>query len=68
MQLTEDLKIENCTYQKDVVHAMFNQVKSPEAVPFRIFDIPGVVFATDYDMGENGFAYQDNEVADFRVS
>lgn len=68
MQLTEDLKIENCRYQKDVIHAMFNQVKSPEAIPFRVFDIPGVVFATDYDMGENGFAYQDNQVADFRVS
>ncbi len=68
MQLTEDLKIENCRYQKDVVHAMFNQVQSGEAVPYRTFDIPGVVHATDYDMGINGEAYQDNQVADFRVS
>ena len=68
MQLTEDLKIENCTYQKDVIDAMFRQVYSDEAVPYNIQDIPGVVYATDFDMGIYGVAYKDNEVADYRVS
>jgi len=68
MQLTEDLKIENCRYQKDVIDAMFRQVHSDEAIPYNIQEIPGVVYATDFDMGINGSAYSDSEVADFRVS
>ena len=68
MQLTEDLKIENCRYQKDVIDGMFRQVRSTEAIPFRIQDVPGIVYATDFDMGANGSAYSDREVADFRVS
>lgn len=68
MQLTEDLKIENCRFQKDVIDGMFRQVYSEEAVPYNVQEIPGVVYATDFDMGVNGSAYNDSEVADYRVS
>jgi hypothetical protein len=68
-QLTEDLKLENCTYQKDVIDAMFRQVYSNETNPFdTIPTIPGRVFATKYDIGIVGQAYQDNIVSDFHVS
>lgn len=68
MQLTEDLKIENCRFQKDVIDAMFRQVSSAETLPFSVHEVPGVIFATDYDLGRAGYAYQDMNVADYRVS
>ncbi len=68
MDLTEKLKIENCFYQKDVIDAMFRQVYSDETVPYNTQDIPGVVFASDYDMGRNGYAYFDVQDANYHVS
>jgi len=68
MEITEGLKIENCIYQKDVIDAMFRQQTSVATVPFNTQKIPGVVYATDYDMGVVGAAYYDTDIADFRVS
>ena len=68
-QLTEDLKLENCHYQKDVIDAMFRQVNSNETLPFdSIAEIPGRIFATDFDLGVVGEAYQDNVVATYQVT
>ena len=68
MQLTEDLKTENCIFQKDVIDAMFRQVYSDETIPFNTQNIPGVVYASDYDMGVIGKAYYDVESANYQVS
>ena len=68
MEITEGLKIENCIYQKDVIDAMFRQQTSTATVPFNTQNIPGVVYATDFDMGIVGEAYFDVDIADFRVS
>jgi aryl-phospho-beta-D-glucosidase BglC (GH1 family) len=68
MNIAEGLKIENCIYQKDVIDAMFRQVYSNETLPFKKHDIPGVIHATDFDMGVIGEAYYDNQVANYRVS
>ena len=68
-QLTEDLKLENCTYQEDVIDAMFRQVYSNETRPFdSVAKIPGRIFAPDFDMGVVGEAYHDNFVSDFHVT
>ena len=58
-QLTEDIKLENTRYQKDVIDALFRQPFSDETVPFSNNEIPGKVFATDFDMGIMGEAYYD---------
>lgn len=69
MQLADNLKTENCVFQKDVVDAMFRQVQSDEAIPYNdIQDIPGIVYAADFDMGVNGSAYVDNTLATYHVS
>ena len=69
MDLAENLlKIENCTYQPDVIDAMFRQIDSEEAIPYNTQAIPGVVYATDFDMGPVGIAFQDNDVANYQVS
>ncbi|MEL6191742.1 MAG: carbohydrate-binding protein, partial [Bacteroidota bacterium] len=68
MDLTEKLKLENCKYQPDVVDAMFRQVNEDVAIPFAENNIPGVIQATDYDLGGPGVAYEDNATATYHVS
>lgn len=63
MQLTEDLKLENNIYHKDVVDAKIRQPHTDETIPFKQHHISpdgeNIVYATDYDLGKNGFAYFD---------
>jgi len=68
MDLTEKLKAENCVYQKDVIDAMFRQVYSDETKPFKKHKIPGIIYATDYDLGVIGEAYYDTQSANYQVS
>src|SRR5690606_28019856 len=66
MQLTEDLKLENNIYHRDVVDAMIRQPHSEETVPFKKVTIKEtgstIVYATDFDLGRQSITYHDNEV------
>jgi endoglucanase len=68
MQLTEDLKIGNCRYQKDVTDALFRQVYSDETIPYATNNIPGLIYAADYDLGVVGEAYHDSDLANYSVT
>ena len=68
MQLTEDLKVENCRYQKDVTDALFRQVYSDDTKPYVSNYVPGIVYAPDYDMGRLGIAYHDEDFANYSVT
>lgn len=68
MQQVENLKIENCIFHKDVIDAMFRQVKDSTTIPFAVLKVPGVIAATDYDMGKNGKAYFDTDIATYHTS
>jgi len=68
MGMTENLKLENCRFQKDVIDAMFRQVYSDEALPYNTQSIPGIVYATDFDMGVVGSAYFDTDLENHQVS
>ena len=68
MQLTEDLKLERTIYQRDVIDAMFRQVTEEGTLPFRTQAIPGRLMVTDFDLGPNGQAYFDTDVANYQVS
>ncbi len=68
MEIADNLKMENCVYQKDVIDAMFRQVNSDEAIPYRTQAIPGIVYPTDFDMGVVGSAYYDKDVANYHIS
>jgi hypothetical protein len=69
MDLTDKLKTENCVFQQDVIDAMFRQVYSDETVPYeQTHPIPGLIYATDFDMGVIGEAYYDNQAATYQVS
>ncbi len=68
MQLAENLKIENNSYRKDVVDAMIRQPHGYATKPFAHHFVPGVVSASDFDLGRNGLAYYDADTANYRVS
>jgi endoglucanase len=65
MQLAENYKFENVTKKTDVIDAMFRQVQTNETIPYENHTLPGKVFATEYDLGTNGFAYYDTDVATY---
>lgn len=66
--LTENLKLEKCSFQKDVVDALFRQVRSDQVLPFVSHAIPGRIAASDYDLGRHTLAYFDSDVANYQVS
>jgi len=68
MQLAENLLVENSRYRKDVPDAIIRQVQTDETIPYTNHVIPGVVHMADFDLGRNGFAYYDNDVADYNLS
>jgi hypothetical protein len=61
LQLAEDAKAENCTFHKDVIDAMFRQTTTKKTKPFTNNKIPGLIYATDYDMGRVNHAWYDND-------
>ena len=69
MQLAEDSHIANNRFQKDVVDAMLRQVNSNETLPFDgPNNIPGVLYASDYDLGLMGYAYADSDYATYHIN
>ena len=68
LQFAENHKLENCTFQKDVVDAMIRQPFTTETIPFKVYKTGEPVFASDYNLGRNGYAYFDNDTANFNGS
>lgn len=61
LRMADNLKFENCVFQKDVIDAMFRQVNDNSTLPYADNTIPGIIFASDYDMGRLLSAYKDND-------
>ncbi|MEI7663106.1 MAG: carbohydrate-binding protein, partial [Bacteroidota bacterium] len=68
MQMATNAKNEYCTYHRDVVDAMFRQVSDSTTRPFAANELPGVIHASGYDLGRNGKAYYDSDIANYQVS
>lgn len=70
MQLANDTKLENTIIHRDVIDAMIRQPFSTETKPFKVHWIQdkSVIYAVDYDLGRNGWAYFDLDTADYHVS
>jgi len=60
-------RIENCDFQRDVVDALIRQPHSTDAVQYRSHSIGDTIFATDYDLGRNAYAYFDMDTADYHL-
>jgi hypothetical protein len=67
MQLAENFKLENTTIKTDVLDAMFRQVRTNDTKSYKKHVLPGKIFATEYDLGTNGFAYSDKDFVNYRV-
>ncbi len=57
--------MKNLTIRYDVIDAMFRQVHTTETKAYKKHTLPGKVFATAYDLGQNGYAYFDKDVANY---
>ncbi len=53
------LKLENCEFRKDVVDALIRQPNNTSTIPYTENIIPGIIYATDYDLGKLNSAYYD---------
>ena len=62
LQIAENLKIKNCIYHPDYIDAMFRQQTTDQTKPFTYQTIPGILTATDYDLGKSAIAYSDKIV------
>jgi aryl-phospho-beta-D-glucosidase BglC (GH1 family) len=67
MELAVYSKLENCTYHRDVIDAMFRQTKTTATLPFKKITVrnSSVINAVDYDLGRNGYAYYDRDTANY---
>lgn len=65
MQLADNYKIENVTINTSVIDAMFRQVQTTDTKKFKTHNLPGKLYATEYDYGTNEYAYKDNDVATY---
>ena len=70
MQFVRNTRLENTRYHKDVTDAMFRQVASAEAIPFKahVISDKAVIPAVDYDLGRNLSAYADADTASYHYT
>ena len=61
MKQTDKLLFENCKFQPDVIDALMRQSQESLTIPFKKHNLPGRIFAVDYDLGKLGDAYFDVE-------
>lgn len=57
MELTENLKLENCDYFKDVVNSITDLSGLEKSKPFEDNTLPKVIKAVNFDIGANNIAY-----------
>jgi len=59
MELAENIKTENCTFRPGVVASLFDPEFAYQSKPFKDHTIPGRILMADYDIGNQGIAYND---------
>ncbi len=57
--MAAELRIDSCNERSDVIDALFRQPFQTSSLPYSSNDIPGVIYADNYDMGKQGNAYGD---------
>lgn len=67
MQYADNHKIENCIVAKDVIYAMNEQVESNDTKPFKKHAWDQPIWFADYDMGRDGYAYDDVVSGDYHL-
>lgn len=60
-QMAQNLALTSCELHPDVLKSLFDTEFGTQSKPFKNLSIPGIVHATDYDLGTNGVAYSDTD-------
>lgn len=68
MKIADNYKFSNVEIKNDVIDAMFRQTKDSSTKPFKNHQAPGRIFATEYDLGRIGSAYDDKDFINLWVS
>lgn len=70
MEFVNNTRLENNIYHRDVTDAMFRQVSSGNAIPFKVHIIKNkaVIPAVEYDLGRNLVAYNDLDTASYHYT
>jgi endoglucanase len=68
--LAESARLENNIIHRDVIDAMIRQPHDNTTRPFKPVKLAAntIIPAVDYDLGRNGFAYYDQDTADYHIS
>lgn len=61
MALAENLRTENCVYRPGVIPSMFDPNYGSSHWPVKELNIPGEIWVADYDIGDEGVAYADED-------
>lgn len=61
MEMAANLALDKCTYRPDVIAALTDDEFGTTVKPYKSHDVPGVISAVDYDIGNQGLAYYDND-------
>lgn len=70
MNLAHSSRLERTSIHRDVIDAMIRQPFSNDTKPFKNHSVHhgAIIYAVDYDMGRNNYAYFDRDTADYHVS
>jgi len=68
MKIAENYTFSNVEIKHNVIDAMFRQTKENSSKPFKNHQIPGKIFAAEYDLGKIGVAYEDKDFINLWVS
>ena len=61
MGMAKNVLFDSCKFNADVVDALIRQPHTNATLPFVQNNIPGLMYATDYDLGRWNYAYKDND-------
>lgn len=68
LQFAANHRLENCSFQRDVVDAMIRQPKTWETVPWQVCRTGEPVFGVNYNLGRSSVAYLDADSANISGS
>lgn len=68
MKFSDNHRFENCTIQYDVIDALIRQPHTKSTKAFKPHTTNQKIFAVDYDLGRNNFAYYDTDTANYHLN
>jgi hypothetical protein len=68
MKMADNYKFSNIEIKNDIIDAMFRQTTENSTKPFKNHQVPGKIFASEYDLGRINSAYLDKDFINLWVS